>query len=577
MFRLQYRLSSLMITVTLSASAAVSIASPTAFPAATGSSSRVGTALTTKLSGGGEHKFRAELKEGFHFNLKAPNQLSGGDGPAVKAVVNEKQVLEFTIPKERSLKGLSASLYVCDDANTFCDIERIALAEAAQPAVAAASPAAGGASLGHADRDGFYHHDFAALVARAGREKKLILAEFAARWCPGCRRLAADVLPNKGFRQATLKMLKFHADMDLVETFDLAKRYAVKGVPTVLVLDSSGEEIARMVDYRRPAEAVAFIKAVEAKPVNLEKFKAEVASPKATESDLLLAGRRLLAAGQFDEAMALFKRVTPAPSELLQARIERAENAQKSQPSDENRKALRQALVDALKSESETLRALLWRGQLAALEDSGSKARADEVAAGEALTRKLLALEPAQLEKRLTSELVGEYVGLERFLVAVMWAELLGDLDDHASDGKASWRQAAELGKAAGISTAQAGPGLRYLIVLVAAEKFAEADQWCVSLIKNEPENKDLLRRRQVILNALKKFDEAAKVGEESRRYAEGRMEFAVIENLAKSYIGLGKAETAKVLLDQTLARPELKLEKMKSQQARLEQLRRSL
>jgi len=545
---------------------------------AAAASSRVGAALSTKLTGDAEPTFRAELKDGFHFNLKAPNQLSGGEGGALKPSLGEKQKLEFTIPKERPLKSLNASLYVCDDANTFCDIERIQLAPAAPaPASGVKSASRASSGLGRADRDGFYHHDFAALVEKAGREKKMILVEFAARWCPGCRRLAADVLPDKGFRQATEKILKFHADMDLVETFDLAKKYAVKGVPTVMILDSAGEEIARLVDYRRPAEAVAFIKAARAKPVPLAKLKVDALSPKASQADLLLAGRRLLASGQWDEAMALFQRVQPAPSELLRARVERAENLEKSQPSGEHRKELRQALTEALKAESETLRALLWRGRMAALEDKGSKNRGDEVGSAERLARKLLALSPAELEKALTSELVGEYAGLERFLVAVTWSEILDDLGDRAPQAKAAWSQAAEIGKAAGISTAQAGPGLRYLIVLIAAEKFDEADQWCVRLIEREPENKDLLRRRQVILNGLKKYDEAVKVGEESRRFAEGRMEFAVIENLAKSYIGLGRAENAKALLEQALGRPEMKLEKMKSQQARLEQLRRSL
>jgi predicted Zn-dependent protease len=115
------------------------------------------------------------------------------------------------------------------------------------------------------------------------------------------------------------------------------------------------------------------------------------------------------------------------------------------------------------------------------------------------------------------------------------------------------------------------------LIVLVAAEKLAEADRWVQRLIRREPENTDLLRRRARILNGLKRYAEALKIGEQSRKSSGGRIEFLVIEQMANSYIGLGKVDAAKKVLDEALTRPELALEKMKEQFDKLTSLRKML
>ncbi|MFN8943586.1 MAG: hypothetical protein ACK5WZ_03085, partial [Pseudobdellovibrionaceae bacterium] len=74
--------------------------------------------------------FTARLKSGFHFNEKAPNHLSIDD-IEIEPKKIEKNRIEFSfmkIKKQASQwKHASAQLYVCDDANTFCETHSVSL------------------------------------------------------------------------------------------------------------------------------------------------------------------------------------------------------------------------------------------------------------------------------------------------------------------------------------------------------------------------------------------------------------------------------------------------------------------
>jgi len=544
--------------------------------------SRVSEALSVEVSA---ERIEATLKEGFHFNLQAPNQVKGWASGPIRPQKATNQLLEINLPKGEAVPpGATVVLYVCDDANTFCDIERRLIGRAVgnELKLAGATGVTGTQVeevTERPDLHGFYHRDFDRVLKMAATDKKILLIEFAARWCPGCQRITSEVLTKKAFTKVARDLVKFYADMDLFETFDLAKKYSITGVPTLLFVDSDGREITRLVDYRRESIVVKMVNEVKANPIDLNQFKQAVLSSKKKPkpNEMLLLGRRLLSAGRSSEAIEVLERLTPVPIELFYAKVERVSRKLKEKKEDAGLRAEMSAVLEeALKHEKDTLTSILWRGELCGLLGNSSEARLKLIKEARELVAKLL-VDPQARRNALTPGTVGEYEGLEKFLIAVTWAEFLDELGVHADEAKVAWGRAAEIGQASGITDRQAGPGLRYLIVLVAAEKLNEADRWVLQLIRREPENTDLFRRRARILNGLKRYDEALLVGEQSRKVSEGRIVFLVVEQLAKSYIGLGRIDSAKRILDESLARPELGLEKMKEQFDKLTSLRKTL
>ncbi len=519
-------------------------------------------ALSTTVK---NHILFADLKEGFHFNLKAPNQFDGK--PPRKPSKISAQHMEIPLPRERA-PDARASLYVCDDAITFCEVHHIPLgsgpAEKEKPAAPAPS-----AKPGKPDAHGFFSGNLEHHLAQARATKKLLLVDFSARWCPGCIRVESEIFPAAEFKKIAHKFVKVKIDVDLFENFTHSKRYAVQAIPTLLVLTSEGEEINRITDYQPLAKVSAFLSDALADPIALSQSQKK-------SGDAKKLGLRLFGSGRYDEAIAALSTIPSPPPELRQARVQAAAQKNSREKSSATRTALVTALQTAVKEEPQSLRSLAWRSQLIELSTDDAKIREENLTAARVTARELLA-HPEKLKASLALESVGEFTGLERFLVAVTCAEILEVAHAPDSEVRAAWQDAERIGKKIPDLLKKPGPALRYLIVLVEAQNFTEADSWSAKIIREQPDNKDLLRRRLRVLVALHKYPEAIRVGEESLKSAEGRMEFLVIENLAKAYAGAGQKPQAKALLTGALARPELKLEKLKDDQARLKKLQDSL
>ncbi len=100
--------------------------------------------------------------------------------------------------------------------------------------------------------------DYDAALRRAAAEGKYVLANFSGSdWCGWCHRLDEEVFATDAFRSAApgkyvLLMVDSPDDKDLlsekarVQNPKLVEKYAIKGFPTVLVLDSKGEVVASL-------------------------------------------------------------------------------------------------------------------------------------------------------------------------------------------------------------------------------------------------------------------------------------------------------------------------------------------
>ena len=77
--------------------------------------------------------------------------------------------------------------------------------------------------------------------------------KFYATWCGPCKALSAVVESAKD------KLPMPVEDIDIDEQFDLAKKYNVRSVPTIVVVDDSGNEVKRAVGSMNEKQFIQFL------------------------------------------------------------------------------------------------------------------------------------------------------------------------------------------------------------------------------------------------------------------------------------------------------------------------------
>lgn len=111
---------------------------------------------------------------------------------------------------------------------------------------------------------------FAQVLKAAETDDKPIFIDIYTGWCGPCKYLSANIFPTQEageYMNARFINAKFDAEQG--EGKVLASRYTVKGYPTMLILNSKGEEIGRLVGARRtPADFVNDVRKVLEKNSN---------------------------------------------------------------------------------------------------------------------------------------------------------------------------------------------------------------------------------------------------------------------------------------------------------------------
>ncbi len=101
----------------------------------------------------------------------------------------------------------------------------------------------------------------------AKKEKKAVLVEFTGSdWCPPCKALKKNVFNSAEFKtyakkHLVLVELDFPSDKSKVSkeqaTYnrEQAKAFAVRGYPTIILMDADGKELTKKVGYGRTSVA----------------------------------------------------------------------------------------------------------------------------------------------------------------------------------------------------------------------------------------------------------------------------------------------------------------------------------
>jgi thioredoxin-related protein len=146
----------------------------------------------------------------------------------------------------------------------------------------------------------FLKGPFPDALSRASAEHKPILIDFYTDWCRWCDTLDARTYSDSAvFTFINRSVIPVKIDAEKGEGVELAKKYAVKGFPTVLLITVGGEEIDRLIGYMPKDEFLPKLKEYVAGKNTLAAVRAQVA---ATPND---PATRYAAAKKFSSRMEI--------------------------------------------------------------------------------------------------------------------------------------------------------------------------------------------------------------------------------------------------------------------------------
>jgi len=190
-----------------------------------------------------------DVPEGFHVAPDAPLEAALSVSGVPYAVQTEglsaRAGLAVPIPITRPvlIEG-SVVVSVCDDAGSSCRVVQRTVQGVLD------TPKGAGLVLDEAEASSpEAHHGVDFSTALAGAGDGLVLIDFGAVWCPPCNLLAAEVLHDPADAALLDGIQLVEVDVDDHASWSLKSRYVVGGYPTLVAVDSSGAEVARLVGY----------------------------------------------------------------------------------------------------------------------------------------------------------------------------------------------------------------------------------------------------------------------------------------------------------------------------------------
>lgn len=132
--------------------------------------------------------------------------------------------------------------------------------------------------------------------AKAAREDKLIIVDLYADWCGWCKQMDKNTWahPSVIARSRNYVFLKLDVENDK-DGIELMHRFVIEGLPTILILDSRGDEFERLAGYLTAKEFLDKLQAAIDNPSSLGNLRAtERRNPKDINIRFLLATKLMI-------------------------------------------------------------------------------------------------------------------------------------------------------------------------------------------------------------------------------------------------------------------------------------------
>lgn len=96
-----------------------------------------------------------------------------------------------------------------------------------------------------------WYDNLDSAISEAQKTNKLVFAFFSANWCPACQQLESETLVNEKVTQK-LSQNYVAVKIDVDTNPELSSKYGIYSIPTLIIMNSNGEEIKKIEGYQSP-------------------------------------------------------------------------------------------------------------------------------------------------------------------------------------------------------------------------------------------------------------------------------------------------------------------------------------
>ncbi|MBT3384785.1 MAG: thioredoxin family protein [Prolixibacteraceae bacterium] len=127
---------------------------------------------------------------------------------------------------------------------------------------AAKSPGSGSKTKSEAGIT-FFEGSWNEALELAKKENKIIFLDISASWCGPCKKLKASTFPNiEVGKYYNTNFINVAVDGEKGEGINLARKYKIKGYPSLIYVDGKEQLIAQTAGYRNPKQLIELGKKV---------------------------------------------------------------------------------------------------------------------------------------------------------------------------------------------------------------------------------------------------------------------------------------------------------------------------